>query len=122
MKGITSILKLNSIDRANGCIILRTNIVENEMINFTRQNFIDVDNNRKIDFFKNCINKEIEIKIYGKNILEFYQSIKERYLDKNLFYIEIEKSNNLLRFWDYIESDSGQNDMSDLEYEKVELT
>ena len=121
MKGITSILKLNSIDSSNGCIILKTNIVENEMINFTTQNFIDVDNNRKIDFFKNYIAEEIEIKIYAKNILEFYQSIKERYLDKNLFYIEIEKSNNLLRFWDYVESDSGQNDMSDLEYEKVEL-
>ena len=121
MKGITSILKLNSIDRSNSCIILKTNIVENEMINFTTQNFIDKDNNRKIDFFKNYIAEEIEIKIYAKNTLEFYQSIKERYLDKNLFYIEIEKRNNLLRFWDYVESDSGQNDMSDLEYEKVEL-
>ena len=82
--------------------------------------FIDIDNNRKIDFFKNSINEKIELKISGGNISEFYQSIKERYLDKTLFYIEIEMKPNLLRFWDYVELDSGQNDMRDLEYEKIE--
>lgn len=38
MEGITSILKLNSIDTFNNCIILKTNVVENEMISFTSQN------------------------------------------------------------------------------------
>ena len=121
MKGITSILKLNSIDSFNDCIVLKTIIVENEMTSFTTQNFIDIDNSRKINFFKNNTCKEIEVKIFGKKVLDFYQSIKLRYLNKNPFYIEIEKKPNILRFWEYVELDSGQNDMVDLEYEKIEF-